>query len=171
MLTWRTPAAVMSRITVILPDTVAWRLFQLLVQVLKYGNSLFYHPQDQGVHVLWSVRCVRFRRSALHEGKAEAEPAASVSTVVAQPGRVQVSHWYRASSSKGTKRATTEPYEDEGLYITETDVLSLWAASRCCFTCPQNFLPAASGVCCCFHYTFHLPTDVIYALFVEYGVE
>lgn len=56
---------------------------------------VFCRPQDQVVRVLWPVRCVRVRRSALHEGKTETEPAVSVSAVVAQPGHLQVSHPYR----------------------------------------------------------------------------
>ena len=55
-------------------------------------NVVFCRPQEQVVHVLWPVCCARVRRSALHEGEAEAEPASAFSAVVTQPGYLQVSH-------------------------------------------------------------------------------
>lgn len=48
--------------------------------------------QEQVVHVLWPVCCVRVRGAALHAGETKAEPAGAVGAVVSQPGRLQVSH-------------------------------------------------------------------------------
>lgn len=53
---------------------------------------LFFCPSQVRVfRVLRPVCCVRVRRSVLHERQAEAQPAAAVSAVVAQPGHLQVS--------------------------------------------------------------------------------
>lgn len=53
--------------------------------------TVFCPQQEQIVHVLRPLCGARVRRAVLHEGTAEAEPATSVSAVVAQPGHLQVS--------------------------------------------------------------------------------